>query len=86
MKRRDFITLLGGATVAWPLAARAQQVAIPVIGFLAADMSGLFRAQIRSKNDGNLTFGRSLHYPKANTSQCSEGYNLAVSGHARLIG
>ena len=66
MRRRDFIRLLGGAAVTWPLAARSQQQAMPVIGFLHGTSAEMRRTEVTA-----------FHRGLSDTSYV-EGQNVAV--------
>ena len=52
MRRREFITLLGGAAVVWPLTAHTQQLALPAIGFLDPRTPEVVAARLRGFRQG----------------------------------
>ena len=84
MKRRDFITLLGGAAAAWPLAARAQQATrVPRIGIVDdAPMWHSFRQALR---EFGYVGGQSVNYESATARACPTASRpwLASSSGAR---
>jgi putative tryptophan/tyrosine transport system substrate-binding protein len=66
VKRREFITFLGGVTMIWPIATRAQQAGMPVIGFVSGGSPGPFEYLVRAFREGLKEAGY------------MEGQNLAI--------
>ena len=63
MRRREFVGLVGGAAVAWPLSARAQQPTMPVIGFLDPTSPNTFADRQRGFRQGLKDTERGARVP-----------------------
>jgi putative tryptophan/tyrosine transport system substrate-binding protein len=93
VNKRHFITLLGGAAVAWPLVATAQQPAMPLIGFLSSVSASVTSKRISSFGQGLADTGYTVGRDVTVEARMAEGQDdrlpaLAadlVSGHVRLI-
>jgi len=73
VKRRSFIWLIGGATAAWPLAARAQPPAMPVIGFLGGGTQDTYASYVDGFRRGLVAEGQ------------IEGRDVTIEVHGRPL-